>query len=121
MIDNELGFFNDEFDKNEGEEIRPKQTEYIPPDIEQYSEKNKKTAYKKLALIKWLEKRIEGGWTKKNLLPLLDQAQSHFKSELPNWRTVARWYAEYNQSGKAIESLVPKHHLKGRSGRRFSS
>ena len=116
MIDNELGFFNDEFDKNEGEEIRPKQTEYIPPDIEKYSEKNKKTAYKKCALIKWLEKRIAGGWTKKNLLPLLDQAQSHFKSELPNWRTVARWYAEYNQSGKAIESLVPKHHLKGRSG-----
>lgn len=104
MINNELGIFNDEFDTNEHEKKNSEQqTEYIPPDIEQYSEKNKKTAYKKLALIKWLEKRIVGGWTKKNLLPLLDQAQSHFKSELPNWRTVARWHAEYSQSGKAIE------------------
>lgn len=117
MTNRELGIFDDEFDNYHSEEkISEQVSEYIPPDIEQYSDNNKKKAYQKLALIKWLEKRIAAGWTKKNLSPLLVEAQSHFKFELPNWRTVARWHSEYCQSGKAIEALVPKHHRKGMSG-----
>lgn len=121
MTNKDLGLFDDEFDNpfdndHSEEKISEQVSEYIPPDIEQYSDNNKKKAYQKLALIKWLEKRIAGGWTKNNLSPLLIEAQSHFKFELPNWRTVARWHSEYCQSGKAIEALVPKHHRKGTSG-----
>jgi putative transposase len=80
-----------------------------------YPDELRYEALRRLAYIKWVMKRISGGWTKKNLKPLLDEAEvsRHLKGPIPSWRTLASWYSAYKNNGFAVESLVPQHCKKG--------
>ncbi|NUW71697.1 Mu transposase C-terminal domain-containing protein [Vibrio mediterranei] len=64
-------------------------------------------------LIRYLEKRLSGGWTPKNLNPLLQEFADSQNSTVPSARTVADWKKDYYESGKRLSSLTPLHHKKG--------
>lgn len=80
-----------------------------------YPDKLRYEALRRLSYIQWFMKRISGGWTKKNLKPLLDEAElsRHLDGPIPSWRTLASWYSAYKNNGFAVESLVPQHYKKG--------
>ncbi len=65
-------------------------------------------------LICYLEKRLSGGWTPKNLNPLLRMFAESKNVSIPSARTVADWKKDYYESGKSLSSLAPLHHKKGR-------
>ncbi|CAG19390.1 putative transposase [Photobacterium profundum SS9] len=109
--------FYDEFDLSSGVVIDEQPTEVfstsVARDLATYSSQQQTEAIFRLKLIKFLVRRIYGGWTQKNLEPLLLEAQSTFNEKLPNWRTAARWFSCYRSTGYSIESLIPKHHKRG--------
>ncbi|TLF50569.1 hypothetical protein FEI13_09070 [Halomonas urmiana] len=43
--------------------------------LDTYPDELRYEALRRLSYIKWFEKRISGGWTEKNLQPLLDEAE----------------------------------------------
>lgn len=65
-------------------------------------------------LIRYLERRLSGGWTPENLNPLLRDFAESKNTVVPSARTVADWKKYYYESGKSLSSLAPLHHRKGR-------
>jgi putative transposase len=112
--------FKDEFDPSQ---LKPQQTptQYIklddavilPRDLHTYSEDQQALATKKLILLSQIEKRLSGGWTAKNLNPILDELFKNEPDDRPNWRTVARWYKVLKDTQGSISSLAEQHHRKG--------
>nr|WP_321458901.1 transposase [uncultured Vibrio sp.] len=80
-----------------------------------YDEKARDVAVFRRTLIHYLEQRLSGGWTPKNLNPLLNDFADAKKVSVPSARTVAEWKKDYFESGKALSSLAPSHHRKGNS------
>jgi len=78
-------------------------------------------ALHRLTYIHWIEEHLTGGWTEKNLTPLLAEAASVLVPPVPNWRTLVRWHKNYIQHGKALVSLIPRHQAKGNSKSRLPS
>jgi putative transposase len=79
----------------------------------------KNQALHRLKYLQWIEARLIGGWTEKNLKPLLVEATSILPPPVPNWRTLARWRKNYIQHGKKIVALIPRHQAKGNSQSRL--
>lgn len=110
------GFFKDEFLLDEGTPF----PDNLPPDpitvardLASYPKDIQAEVNRRLAYLKWIEKRLEGGWTKGRLEPLLDQASTQITDEPPSWRTLVRWQKKYSDSGRQLSSLIPKHDNKG--------
>ncbi|WP_122055468.1 Mu transposase C-terminal domain-containing protein [Vibrio sp. Evd11] len=74
---------------------------------------NKETALFRLDLIRYLERRVKGGWTPKNLDKLLEEYALLKKTSVPSSRTIADWKKLYYESGKDVASLIPGHSKKG--------
>lgn len=106
FVNNAYAFKDSSF-KPEDKDERPLDT--YPKDL-------RYEALRRLSYIQWFEKRISGGWTKKNLKPLLDKADfsSCLDGPIPSWRTLASWHSAYKNNGCAVESLVPQHYKKGK-------
>lgn len=62
----------------------------------------KAQALHRLDYIRWIEDNLAGGWTEKNLAPLLVEAAKVLPPPAPNWRTLARWQKNYNQHGRKL-------------------
>ncbi len=86
----------------------------IERDLDSFSQEQKQLALSRFKLLSLVNKELVGGWTPKNLNPLIDK---HFKqSELetrPSYKSLKRWKDSFEQSGGDFTSLVQKHHLKG--------
>lgn len=82
-------------------------------DLDTFAESLKESALDKYQLISLLEKRITGGWTQKNLDPILDEFFNNATDKRPNWRTVVRWRKSYIDSNGDLVSLVAKRHKMG--------
>lgn len=78
-------------------------------------------AHSRLDIIKFVEKRITGGWTERNLSPILEQYKEKTGNPIPSCRILADWKSEYYKSDKSIHSLVPKHSRKGNRKRKTDS
>ncbi|GAK85053.1 transposase [Vibrio ponticus] len=89
------------------------QTETMPSSFDTLPEKTQKEVLLRLKIIQFVEKRISGGWTEKNLDPLLNAVEQELNLSPPSWRTLADWQKAYFESGRTWLSLVPKHSQKG--------
>ena len=91
------GLFDDEFNQP-----LPKAETKLPQnyakDLQALPEKIKTTTFAKLKYIQWLEANIQGGWTQKNLEPLLKVMPEVEGEKKPSWRTAARWYSAYTNA-----------------------
>lgn len=67
------------------------------------------------------EKHLIGGWTQKNLDPLLAKAMTEINYPPPKWRALAEWWSAYSVSGKKLSSLIPKFHRKGNRKRKVTN
>ena len=86
-------------------------------DLDTFPELLKEKAIDKYKLINLIEKENRGGWTQKNLDPILDRLLG--AENRPNWRTVVRWRKSYIESNGDIASLVAKQHKMGNRTKRI--
>lgn len=68
---------------------------------------------KRLFYIRFVNARINGGWTQRNLTPILLEASQSLPLPAPKWRTLVNWKKVYYESGESIHALVPRHKGKG--------
>lgn len=87
--------------------------EVIERDLSSFSEVQKQKALERYKLISLIAKEINGGWTPKNLIPLIDKHIGTLTIPKPSDRTVKRWYKAFCESNGDIKSLIDSHHLKG--------
>ena len=119
--------FIDEFD-NSIMPVKPQTpTEYtkledanlIKRDIDTFPDFLKDEAFDKYKLISIVEKEISGGWTQKNIEPILAKLFKESNTKKPNWRTVVRWRKKYIDSNGDLSSLVVKQHKMGNRAKRI--
>lgn len=96
-------------------------TNYLIRSLDSYTEKERQAAIAKLKIIRFVERRIKGGWTEKILDPILAEAKGSLGMKIPSWRTLAGWKKQYYESGRSIHSLVPQHRKKGNRKRHTDS
>lgn len=115
LLSKSSGLFEDEFSQNEPEIpfFEEPSAETFPRDLDTYPAELRDEALRRLGYIQWVGKRLEGGWTEKNLTPLLNAVDDKLQTPLPSWRTLAGWRKLYVSSGRSVEALIPKHHKKG--------
>jgi putative transposase len=111
--------FDDEFDESiipvkpdtPAQYIKLENAKLVKRDLDTFSKFLKEKAFDKYKLISFIEKEKSGGWTQKNIDPILDE---FFDADnRPNWRTVVRWRKSYIESNGDIASLVVKRHKMG--------
>ncbi len=69
--------------------------------------------HKRLSYIHFVNARINGGWTQRNVAPILLEASQSLPLPAPKWRTLVSWKKAYYESGESIHALVPRHQGKG--------
>lgn len=118
MSDYDLFGFSDEFNSfdNDVADDKTLSTEFLAEDesleLAFGDLPNKETALFRLDLIRYLERRVKGGWTPKNLDKLLEEYALLKKTSVPSSRTIADWKKLYYESGRDVASLVPGHSKK---------
>ncbi|NYT75129.1 transposase [Halomonas sp. QX-2] len=71
-----------------------------------------KEASAKLKVINMVDNRLIGGWTERNIDPILDDLMVNGLLQIrPSWRSVARWKSQYD-SNKGLVSLVSRNKFK---------
>lgn len=127
-FDERNGFF-DEFEhskelKSAGNEVTDLlgKKEYQPQKtIDSYTQVIQDEVQKRLSYIRFIESRLNGGWTQKNLSNLLIEASTSLPLPVPSWRTLINWKKAYYESGKSIHALIPKHSNKGKRDKKNDS
>ncbi|WP_070963747.1 Mu transposase C-terminal domain-containing protein [Vibrio sonorensis] len=89
------------------------ENESYPSSFDTYPEKTREEALRRLKVIQFTERRLIGGWTEKNLVPILDDVKQQLGLAPPSWRVLASWKKMYFESGRSVLSLIPKHAKKG--------
>lgn len=120
----EFGIFQDEFfdvDHADFTKNDIHQPVFIKRDLDSFPENVKALAIYRLNYILWIQSNICGGWTQKNLVPLIEKAKVEFGEPTPEWRTLARWWSRYKKSGFKVTSLIPQHKNKGNRKPRFDN
>jgi len=95
--------------------------EAVARDLETYPEAIQQETMRRLDFLNWIKKRLVGGWTQKNLEPIIPLAATALNFKAPGWRTVSRWWGLYSASEFNLQSLTPKHHRKGNVNKRVST
>jgi putative transposase len=75
-------------------------------------------ALSRLNILKYVEKNIKGGWSEKNLLPLLHTYKEKTGEKIPSCRTLNNWKTAYLEADREIWSLVPKYDARGHRPRK---
>lgn len=113
--------FEDEFSESELvkqpdtpiQYVKLEDTALVKRDLDTFPDFLKSKALDKYQLIAFIEKTITGGWTQKNLDPILDVLFTTTTDKRPNWRTLVRWRKSYIDSNGDLASLVAKRHKMG--------
>jgi putative transposase len=88
------GIFQDEFSDANNENFNKNdihQPVFIKRDLDSFPENIKTLAIYRLNYILWIQSNICGGWTQKNLVPLIEIAKVELGGPAPEWRSLARW------------------------------
>lgn len=88
-------------------------------DLSSFPEEQKSKALERYKLISIVAKEISGGWTPKNIDPLVDKYSAQLSIKRPSYKTVIRWYKSFCESGRNIVSLVDHNHSKGNRTKRI--
>ncbi|MBD1573701.1 integrase [Vibrio rumoiensis 1S-45] len=88
-------------------------------DLSSFSDEQKSKALERYKLISVVAKEITGGWTPKNIDPLIDKYSAQFSINRPSYKTVIRWYKSFCESDGNIVSLVEHHYKKGNRTKRI--
>lgn len=88
-------------------------TDHIQRDISTYSVEQREIASARYKLLDYISKNINGGWTEKNITPLLEAYNEIDVIGRPSWLTVYRWQKRYLANDCELTSLVDRHKLKG--------
>ena len=118
------GLFEDEFTNPhppESPNLASTTPTVLSATVDSFPADLKAQALHRLDYIRWIEEHLVGGWTEKNLVPLLVEAAKALPPPVPNWRTLARWQKNYNQHGRKLTALIPKHQEKGNVRSRLPS
>src|SRR5574344_1023214 len=118
------GLFEDEFTNPqplESPNLPVRTPTVLSATVDSFPADLKAQALHRLDYIRWIEEHLEGGWTEKNLVPLLVEAAQALPPPAPNWRTLARWQKIYNHHGRKLTALIPKHQYKGNVRSRLPS
>ncbi|MZI94730.1 DDE-type integrase/transposase/recombinase [Vibrio sp. CAIM 722] len=91
------------------------------PSFDTLSSEVQQQALDRLDILNYVEKRLTGGWTERNLLPLLNSYKSKTGKWVPTWRILVEWKSAYFESGRDIFSLAPKHKQKGNRNKKKDS
>ncbi|MFH0265457.1 Mu transposase C-terminal domain-containing protein [Vibrio rumoiensis] len=117
---NDPDSFFDEFKLDETSEDRDvveKSLEVVQFDpklsIDSYPLSIQNEIQKRLAYIRFVNARINGGWTQRNLTPILREASQSLPLPAPKWRALVNWKKAYYESGESIHALIPRHKGKG--------
>jgi putative transposase len=78
-------------------------------------------ALARLDIIKFVERRLNGGWTERNLVPLIEEYKTQTNKPVPSWRILAGWRAKYVQSDRNVLALAPQYSKKGNRVRKSDS
>jgi len=119
--------FYDEFDesiapnkpKTPIQYVKLEDANLIKRDLDTFPDFLKEQALDKYELISQIDKEIEGGWTKKNIDPILEKLFDSNSFNRPNWRTVVRWRKKYIESSGDLASLVNERHKMGNRKKRI--
>lgn len=114
----EISLFIDETGTTQDEEITA--SIFTERDLVTYPDGIQKETVRRVRIIKWMNKRLIGGWTEKNLKPLISAAKEDLTINIPSARTLASWWRLYFNSGYQLTSLIPMHHTKGNTSKRLS-
>ncbi|WP_108651321.1 hypothetical protein [Dongshaea marina] len=87
----------------------------VARDLDSFPDDLKDEALERYKLLCLIQKDLIGGWTSKNLDPLIEKYAQQVNITKPSWRTVARWWQKYKTSEGEIVSLVTRNHKKGNS------
>lgn len=82
-------------------------------DLSSFPPEQKQKALQRYKLLSLISKDLRGGWTPKNLNPLIDKYIGKVSLTKPSYKTVIRWHQAFSDSHGSFTSLVDKHHLKG--------
>lgn len=117
--------FDDEFeghlDDEHLQELKPESPQdlLLNSDLDSYPESIQNEAIHRYQVVDFVRKRLHGGWTQRNIDPLLREYFSDTESlSVPYWRAVVRWHKKLSDSNNALISLVDRHHLKGNRSRK---
>lgn len=120
--------FHDEFDEFNTpvkpetpiQYVKLEDTTLIKRDLDTFPDFIKDDALDKFKVISKIGGQISGGWTQKNLDPILDNLFDESNLNRPNWRTVVRWRKKYIESNGDLASLVIERHKMGNRQKRKS-
>ncbi|WP_413693843.1 hypothetical protein [Psychromonas sp. KJ10-2] len=98
--------------------IKLEDANLVKRDLDTFSNFLKDKAFDKYKLISIIDKQNPGGWTQKNIDPILDKLFVKDNSIRPNWRTVVRWRKKYIESDGDVASLVAGNHKMGNRTKR---
>ncbi|NOH94994.1 transposase [Vibrio sp. AIC-3] len=120
-----FGFF-DEFEASEEESQQLpikliQEPIEISSTIDSQSKKVQQEVLRRIKIIAFVEKRLKGGWTEKNLNPILSLIEPELQLTPPSWRTLATWKKYYFEAGKDPCALIPKHMFKGNRQKEMDS
>ncbi|WP_394125805.1 Mu transposase C-terminal domain-containing protein [Vibrio hepatarius] len=122
---NIFGFF-DEFEASEGESQQPPIELFQEPveilsTLDNQPKRVQQEVIRRIKIIAFVDKRLKGGWTEKNLNPILSLVESELQLTPPSWRTLATWKKYYFEAGKDPCALIPKHTFKGNRQKEMDS
>lgn len=120
--------FHDEFDELKVpvkpetpiQYVKLEDTTLIKRDLDTFPDFIKDDALDKFKLISEIDEQISGGWTQKNLDPILDKLFDESNLNRPSWRTVVRWRKKYVESNGDLASLAVERHKMGNRQKRKS-
>lgn len=120
-----FGFF-DEFEASEEESQQLpikliQEPIEISSTIDSQSKKVQQEVLRRIKIIAFVEKRLKGGWTEKNLSPILSLVESELQFTPPSWRTLATWTKSYFEAGRDPCALIPRHTFKGNRQKEIDS
>lgn len=90
-------------------------------DLATYSDEVKEIVRYRVNYLTWVSSNLKGGWTKKNLEPLIEKAACEIAGDKPSWRTLARWWRRYKNMNFSLVALAPKEKGKGNYKSRLTS
>ncbi|MCL1076912.1 integrase [Parashewanella spongiae] len=113
---NNAEFFIDEFVEFDFNKKPAKnEVKLFPKDMDIFPEKYKQEALAKKRYIKWVERKLVGKWTEKNINLLLHEIPNFGVNPTPCSRSIMRWKDAYTKGSRKLIALVPKHVSKGRT------
>lgn len=86
---------------------------FIQRDLDSFSDAQKQQALDRYKLLSLINRELDGGWTPKNLEPLIKKHIDKTSLKKPSYKTIIRWNKAFLESEGCFTSLTDQNHRKG--------